>query len=250
MKIYDSFADVKSGDTLFFSNNTATGFILKTGTSSLWNHVGIAIRIINDNEISTTKEGKLYVFDINSGTRYDPIFKKEISGASYVDIEVMMKKYNIISYRSIIDEFRKSTSFSKKVKDFIKQNLGCKFTTGLHAFVSAWWNIDCLFQSRNNPDGSPNVIDKSETNGSKFCTQLVIDFYTSVFNKKLDELFTSDCPSESRLYSPELMSKVTCPCYSNNIEKVYESYCDLFTVILLPILFVLLFIVLLWYFLP
>lgn len=239
MKIYDSFADVKSGDTLFFSNNTATGFILKTGTSSLWNHVGIAIRIDNDNKISTDNTGKLYVFDINSGTRYDPIFKKEINGASYVNIEVMMKKYNIISYRSIIDEFRKSVYFRDRVENFIKHNLGCKFTTGLHAFVSAWWNIDCLFQSNND-----------SSNDSKFCTQLVIDFYTQVFNKKLNELFTSDCPSESRLYSPELMSKVTCPCYSNKIEKVYESYCDLFTVILLPILFVLLFIVLLWYFLP
>jgi hypothetical protein len=256
MKIHNSYYDVKTGDTLFFSNNTATAFILKSGTSSLWNHVGLAIRIKDIKSdgtftISTDNEGKLYVFDINSGSRYDPIFKKKIEGASFVTMEKMMRKYNIIAYRSIIDTFLHQPGFVDRVLTYITTNLGCKFTSGLRAFIGAWWNMDCLFKidynSDNNEENKVNEVNKAS---SKFCTQLVIDFYTECFDHDLNTLFTNQSPDESKLFSPELMSSVPCPCYRNKITTVYESYCDLITVILLPVIIILLFIVLLWYFLP
>jgi hypothetical protein len=256
MKIHNSYSNIKTGDTLFFSNNTATAFILKSGTSSLWNHVGLAIRvksIQSDGKftISTNNEGKLYVFDINSGSRYDPIFKERIEGASFVTMAKMMRKYNIIAYRSIIDSFRHEPKFEEKVISYITTNLGCKFTSGLRAFIGAWWNMDCLFKVNYNNDESNEPTEVNEVNqSSKFCTQLVIDFYTHCFDHDLNSLFTNQCPDESKLFSPELMSSVACPCYENKITTVYESYCDLITVILLPVIIILLFIVLLWYFLP
>lgn len=234
----DSLSKVKTGDTLFFSNNTATGFILKTGTSSLWNHVGIAVRLLNG-KVSTDYRGNLYVYDINSGTRYDPIFKKEVTGASFVSIETMKKKYNLISYRSIIDNLRSNENFIEKVNTFVTDNLGCKFTSGLFAFISAWWNFDCLFQTQNSSDKK-----------DKFCTQLVIDFYMYCFDTTIDNLFTSNAPSESRLFSPELMSISDAPCYENHITNVYKTPCDLLTIILLPVIFVLLLLLVLWYLLP
>lgn len=234
----NSLSDVKTGDTLFFSNNTATGFILKTGTSSLWNHVGLAVRILNE-KITRDDKGELYVFDINSGTRYDPIFKKQVTGASFVSIQKMKKKYNLISYRSLIDNLRQREDFLDKVEKFINENLGCKFTSGFIPFVSAWFNLDCDFGF---------IASKSENH--KFCTQLVIDFYTYCFDTTINDLFTKECPSESRLFSPELMSNTKAPCYQNKITNVYKSSCDLLTIILLPIIFVVLLIVFLWYILP
>src|ERR1700722_17457012 len=66
---------IKTGDVLLFSSNSATGFLLRTLSNSQWNHVGVAIRLIppeddtQEYKISLDEEGKLYILETNTHHR-------------------------------------------------------------------------------------------------------------------------------------------------------------------------------------
>src|SRR3990170_2418898 len=90
-KIYlfkmDNRHTIKTGDVILFSGNSPTGFLLRTFVSSEWNHTGIAVRFVTDENgekaISLTEEGELYVLETNTWTRQDAITGQDVIGAGF-----------------------------------------------------------------------------------------------------------------------------------------------------------------------
>ena len=77
-------ASIKTGDVLLFSNNSPTGILMRTVTSTDWNHGGIAVRLLRKPNgkitVTTDETGDLTVFEINTFPRFDLFSGKNVIG--------------------------------------------------------------------------------------------------------------------------------------------------------------------------
>lgn len=224
---------VLTGDVLLFTSNTATGFLLRTATSSVWNHVGIAIRLLPDKRVSGGSDGELYVLELNSGKRYDVLTDTSMDGMTLTEIKWVIPRYNAIAVRRLSSSYRTSKMLSLTAS-FISKNHGISFSQGLLPFISVWLGIPFAGENR-------------EIEGRKelFCSEMTAQYYRYCIKNNdfdcctLTQLFGYNAPELSSLYIPEHFSSTLTPfspIFPNKEEIIYQSYADPGIVLMQPLL--------------
>lgn len=187
--------DIHTGDLLLFSNNSSTGFLLKTFTSSVWNHAGVAVRLL-DNKISSTNEGELYILEVNTCDRFDIISNSIIKGVTISEFDWVAKSYNMIAYRRLNRKLITS-KFANKVAKFIKKYHRRPFPKSSMVFLGVWLGL--------------NLAKDDESRGDIFCSELVAHFYNQCLDVDIDDnnvadrlrnIFGSSSPVMFQMYSP------------------------------------------------
>ena len=228
-----------TGDAVICSSNTSTGIGLKTLTSSMWNHSGIAVRILGDGSISNTREGDLYMLEINTWMRKDDVDGDMVVGAGYSRFEWMLKRYNIVAFRSLSDKYR-TKSFISKIKPFVDKYKGTSFTTDVEPFFSAWIGVTT--------DGN-----KPEKRDTMFCSEFMAHFYLETLDmNNMNDIFGDEGPLLPDLCTPEHYS-ANCTSKSKVFENyntiIYMEHSDIGSVLIPIILFTFFIVILIWYFL-
>lgn len=213
---------VKTGDLLFFTSNTVTGFILKVFTSSEWNHAGIAIRMLDKNVVS--EGGELYVLEINSGLRKEKISDDEHRGLGLSEYSYVKGKYNRIVYRSLKEEYRKY--ILDKSLEFINKYHGSSFSTGFLPFIGAWLGLPLVTENRSNQEGTQKEF---------FCSELVILYYSFCLNKEVQDIFVCS-PKQSCLYTPKILSENSSNIFDNNTRTIHYYPCSTVTTLVQPLI--------------
>ena len=217
---------IRSGDVLLCSNNTATGFLLKSATSSAYNHSAIAIRLHND-EVSITDEGDLYLLELNQDKRFDILSGKAATGMTLTQWEWAMGRYNLMMCRRLRDEYRDSI-FAVRAKSFITEHHGASFSQGLSPFLGVWLGVDLAGECRYGDTGKREF----------FCSEMMAEFYQYVFERSLQDIFTMACPSTAVLYKPAHFSVELSRdslMFKDVEEQVHVQYCDGTMVLLQPL---------------
>lgn len=229
-----------TGDLLLFSGNTPTGFLLRTFTSSIWNHVGIAIRYDFDKKsITLNNTGTLLVFETNSGCRYDPVFNSLSYGASYSNLSLVLKNCNKVAIRRLKSLYR-TEYFRDQIISFTSKYKGKLFPETSTAFLSVWLGIS------------------RETNGEDgmFCSELAAYFYYETLGNNhicknlvnpdrsncFKVLFGSTAQESGDLFAPLHFTQQSipyAPIFEENVnmeeEVVYIVHGDLLYIILQPL---------------
>lgn len=243
---------LKTGDILLFKSSNPTGFFLKTFTSSEWNHVGIAIRLIDNRKISLTEEGNLFVLETNTGTRPDILEGKNIVGAGFSDSNWVFNNYNKVAVRRLKDIFR-NNSLIKRTEAFVKKYRGIEFPDDLIPFLSVWLGL---------PLTSKNI--QSTAQEGMFCSELTTHYYkfclgpeyqskTGTEFDDIRKLFGYNAPIREDLYAPKHYSYLETPnatFFDGPEEVIYGSNADLFFTIIQPLILILFFCVILIMILP
>lgn len=243
---------VKTGDVLLFSGNSFTGFLLRTFVSSEWNHTGIAVRFVKDENgkqtISLTEDGELYVLETNTWTRQDDITGQDVIGAGFSKAEWAFQRYNQIAVRRLHDIFR-TQELADLTLQFADKYRGKRFPTSTLPFISVWLGIP--------------LTEKSDS--EMFCSQLQAHYYAHCigpqyerltglsFNGSLTTLFGSGAPYTEDMYTPGHYSTNNTPnasIFSRNETIIYTTHDNIFSVIIQPFLLILIIITILWYILP
>lgn len=246
---------VKTGDILLFQSNTPTAFILRTFTSSHWNHAGAAVRIKTDGTVSLDETGLLFVLELNSGKRYDIISQTEMTGLTLTGIQYVVGKYNTISVRRMRDHLR-TVEFGAAVAKFITKHHGHDFSDSFLPFISVWLGIPFAGDKRRNEQGKREL----------FCSEMLAYFYDNCAGpieaqrtkKPYKEndfrlLFGPEAPEIACLYKPghySLELTPECPLFESSEKIIYKVYADVGVVIVQPLLLVLLALVILAMVLP
>lgn len=241
---------IKTGDALLFSGNSPIGFLLKTFVSSQWNHGGIAVRFIEKDgkkEISLTEEGKLYIFETNTGARLDPIFNREIVGAGFSDADWVFSKYNKIALRKLKDIFR-TEALAKLTLDFADKYYGNKFPGSTLPFLGVWLGVELTSKG-----------DSEEM----FCSELMAYYYIHSVGAQyekitglsvtLSSLFGDKSPNSENMFTPGHYSSDGTPgasIFDGDEILIYESHADLIYVTLQPFIIILVIMLILWMLLP
>lgn len=249
-KKMDKRAQILTGDTILFSNNAPTGSILKIFVSTEWNHSGIAVRFLRlpngKRKISLTEEGDLFVYETNTGSRYDEIHEETIVGAGYSSSEWLFKKYNKISYRKMKPEYR-NAELIKFTEQFTKNNIGNRFPSTTMKFMGAWFGV--------------SLTENDPQNKEMFCSELMTHYYSYCvgqqkiykYENNLLELFGGDGPDLEELYVPEHYTYNKTPnskIFDGREEMIYYKSGDLFYIILQPFILIIFIIMILWIILP
>ena len=223
---------LRTGDALLFCSNTPTGFLLKTFTSSSWNHSGIAIRV-KDGKISFDDEGELYILETNMGERYDPYINEMRNGAGISTSNYVFQKYNKVAVRSLHDCWRNET-LAVKTFEFLDRYGAVPFPGSVTPFISIWVGISF----------------NDTVSESMFCSELMAHYYEDVvgcqfeeiLNRKYDgdlrSLFGKSAPSGHNMIKPETYSQVftpDSPLFSDE-KVVYVREADLAVTIIQPFL--------------
>ena len=213
---YKNLNDIKTGDTLFFSNNGIVGNLIKITNFSIWHHIGIAVRVSNG-KIKRNK-GELYVLEISPSQRYDYFNGKYTKGISLTPIYSCLIRYNIISYRSII--YLKNKHIIKFTIDFINSNQNSMFAN----FAKSGFLI--LFNRNNN-------------NKDLFCSNMVAKFYNEyygkeIYNKHYNNIVPSDLINKESIF------------VQDELTNLYDCKSDLFSSVLQPIIIIVFFILLVY----
>lgn len=230
---------VRTGDVLLFSSNTATGFLLKTFTSSKWNHVGAAVRLGRDGRISLNYEGRLYILELNSGRRYDVISDSLLAGLTLTEAEWVVGRYNLIAMRKLKGEFRNKT-LTDRIGEFLDKHHGTAFSPSFLPFIGVWLGLPLAGDNRTGEDGKPEL----------FCSEMLSLFYEHCVGTQikgyekgnLESLFGGETPSSPSLYLPghfsiELTKKN--PIFEAEETEVYISHVDIGIILIQPILLIL-----------
>ena len=244
-------ATLTTGDALLFCGNSPTGGILRGLSSSDWNHSGIAVRFNRTGEgvfeISLTEEGELYVLETNTGTRNDDIYGGKIVGAGFSRADWVFHKYNRVSVRRLHDSFRNETLAALTTK-FADLHRGIKFPSSTLPFISVWLGID--------------LVNKDESVVEMFCSELMAHYYLYCIGPQfkditgkdeeinLTNLFGSTAPKYERMYKPSdyTFGKIPdSPIFKNTEEVIFVEHGDLLYIILQPLIYVLVFLLILWY---
>ena len=238
--------DIKTGDVLLFSNNTPTGFLLRTFTSSQWNHSGIAIRLIKREDptqpfpwnhwtISLTSEGELFVLETNTGAREDRVYQRHVVGAGFSSGDWVFRKYNNILHRALRDCFR-TPALIKAIQKFCEGNYGNRFPSSSLPFLAVWLGVS---------------LPKDESRKEMFCSELMANFYREVigvqyttlthqaYDGSLTALFGSKAPPTADLYNPGHYTVEATPdacIFVNEQQLLTVNGADLLYVILQPLL--------------
>lgn len=266
-KIIDGdLSQVRTGDMMLFSNNTATGFLLRTFTSSLWNHVGVAVRLkeARDNvtlspegiwqRISLTSEGTLYVLEINTAPRLDALSGEEVVGSGLSSYSWVARRYNTIAVRPLHENLR-TYSLARRTVTFVQEYRGWVFTKGFLPFISVWLGIPL--------EGDK----KDESRREMFCTELSVYYYLYALRPivqhrrshgprtriDLPHLFGSGCPDNPALFTPEHFTYALSPfspIFSAPEFTIQTEPADALVVLFQPLILLLAFFVLLYMVLP
>lgn len=183
---------VMTGDVLFFANNAPTGFLLRTFTSSPWNHIGIAVRI-GPSGITVDRRGVLHVLEINTEERLDAISGEMSVGAAVTELTRSKNLYNTIAVRRLAPRWR-DAGLASRTLAFAKFYRGVRFTSSSLPFLSVWLGID-LSDAPASADDHPEEM---------FCSELVARYYTECLAVPLKDLLgnpTSVPPT--RLFNPK-----------------------------------------------
>jgi hypothetical protein len=234
---------VKTGDILIFSSNTATGFLLRTFTSSLHNHAAIAVRLQDDalgnKRVSLNECGKLYFLEINTGERMDAVTGKALVGVGFSDADWATERYNIISVRRLKSRFR-TPKLAELTLQFAEKYRGWVFTQTVTPFLAVWLGI-----SLNTEGESPREM---------FCSELCAYYYKECVagqdrklidmskNDDLSQLFGVGSPDTAALYTPEHFTHEMTPHSSvleGREEVVHQSPADLGVTIIQPLILIL-----------
>ena len=180
---------VRTGDTLLFSNNSPTGFLLRIATRSSWSHVGVAVRVLkHENEdglrISLDTQGELCILEISTYSRYDIFTDRETVGAALTPFDLIKSQHNIIGVRRLKEKYR-TQEFAEQILPFLRRYSSCQFTSYPLEFVQVWTGLPFLGKYRND---------------ELFCTELVVKFYDECANIPL--LYGDDSYEASYMYRP------------------------------------------------
>ena len=250
------YEQVRTGDTLLFSNNAPTGALLKIFVSSEWNHSGIAVRftinpITGQFEPTLGTEGLLFVLETNTGERYDEIQKQKIVGAGFSNSTWLFKKYNKIAVRKIKDIYRNKELLKRTMK-FAQDNIGNRFPSTTIKFIGAWLGI--------------SFTENDPKNKEMFCSEIMAHYYSYTIGQQkvytisadkpennLYQLFGTDAPDLEELYTPEHYTFKKTPnskVFAAREEVFYQNTGDLLYIIFQPFILILLVILLIWITLP
>lgn len=245
---------IKTGDTIVFSSNTPTGFLLRTFVSSQWNHNGIAVRFIDRpdghggirKEISLTNEGVLYVFETNTGVRVDDIIGMEMVGAAFSRADWLFKNYNKIAVRRLHEKFR-NPELARLTLEFTEQNRGRRFPSHQLPFLSVWLGIPL----------NESPLDSDEM----FCSQLTTHYYAYCigpqyekftgfpFKGNLNALFGHNSPLTPNMFTPGHYTCSNTPhasIFQGKEEIIYIAYSDFLYTILQPLIIILIVMLIIW----
>lgn len=200
-----SIEEIRTGDPLFFTNNTPTGLTLRTFTSTLWSHTGIAVRIKDRKgknkhpRITMSKKGKLCVMEINARVRYDNWSRTERSGFGFSDIEYVLENQTLAAVRPLSSDIR-CKLFADRTKKFVRKYGQVKFPDYFKPFLGAWL-------------GYP--MDKLSINNELFCSEMMAYYYIYTVipvcslqrGKKINKLplqyiLGDNCPHRPDLVAP------------------------------------------------
>ena len=248
---YTNLSQVKTGDVLLFSGNSPTGFLLKTFVSSQWNHVGIAVRF-KGKTVSLTEEGELYIYETNTGKRWDDIFQCKVVGASFSRASFVLPKYNKIACRPLHPSLR-----TQELKDFILpfalRTKGIRFPSGSLPFLGVWLGVP---------------LQEKEEGGEveMFCSELTAIFYGEYAGKQynklvaseatdihLPTLFGNDMPVRADMFQPGHFSSELSPnacIFAGSEFDIQVIYADMLYIILQPLVIIIAIVVLIMMLLP
>jgi hypothetical protein len=165
---------IRTGDLLLFSNMSHTSMGIRLTTSSMWNHVGVAVWFgtqetmklfpgyINDQkeeEIGRIREEpmRLYCFESNNNAVYDRVSSTFTSGVRLVPIDTLLDRYDYIAWRPVC--FHRDVVFYQRLWAFIEDYCGQKYHKDPIRMVLSALNVH---------------LDKFEPEGNDvFCSQLV-----------------------------------------------------------------------------
>lgn len=128
--------DVRTGDCLFFGSFSCGGVVVRLFTSSQWNHVAIAVRVLPNGKISTGPEGKLCAIESGSYPRLDVFSGEKKVGVTAVDFMEIAKEYSVASARHIRRSLL-TDKYGLLVEKFIREYNGREFP-GMMPFISVW----------------------------------------------------------------------------------------------------------------
>lgn len=246
----DRISKIKTGDVILCSSNTRTASLLRLFTGSLWNHVGIAIRLTEQKKISLTEEGKLYILEINTMERYDVLTNKHMKGMTLSDFEWVQGRYNQIGVRRMKDSLR-VPELVQNIETFIAKYHGYEFAKGILPFIGVWMELPLAGETR-----GPTM----------FCTEKTVYFYDEcvapILSKQegvayvpgdLRFMFGEDTPYLHNLYKPNHFThrgNSKGRLWSGQEEIVLRNYTSVFAALLLPLLFTIIIVVMILLVLP
>lgn len=218
---YSRLDEVKTGDILLSMGNTPTGSLLRIFTSSDWNHAGIAVRIKHGKIV--IEGGDLFVFETNTGVRYDVLMKKSVIGAAISDLPFAFKHFNKVVVRKMKEQYRSHFTV-EKIEAFINSHREIPFPSTVTPFIQAWVGID---------------MDDETEKTSMFCTEIAAKFYHEISGLSTLELFGVEGPKLYALYTPKTFSLEGCnkSIFEDKYITIYQEHCDLMYSILSLLVF-------------
>jgi hypothetical protein len=250
---------IKTGDVLLFSGNAPGGFLVRTFVSSMWNHVGIAVRVLKlpdpNNmqkfiyKISLTEEGELYVYETNTYSRLDDILGDETTGPGFTHYNFIFSKYNRVAVRKLNDVFR-TEKFASLIWEFAEFKKYNKFPKSGLPFLAVWLGIS---------------LKDNNLDDDMFCSELTAFFYLYCVGKQYEEvtntkfdgqlktLFGSDSPTTGDKFTPGHYAANHTPnacIFFDSETDVYTNYADFWSTIICPIIFAIILIVIVFLTLP
>lgn len=240
----------RTGDIVLHSNNTSTGFLLRAATSSMYNHASIALRVNEEGKLVLDNSGKLYLLEINTDNRYDPLLGEYCTGMGVSEAEWCFARYNTNMIRKLHDRFR-NEKLLKLTEKFILTYRGWQFTKSFLPFISVF--IGVPFDNRSQPDKSNKQI---------FCTELVVKYFEEAvapqfvdftgieYKGDLEEIFGKGSSKRCDLYSPEtLSSRLTpySPVLANHEIMIQKEEADGGVVLYQPVIIILVILVFMFY---
>lgn len=233
----------RTGDALFFSSNSSTGFVIKTVTSSHWNHSGVAVRLTKDGKVSLTDEGDLYVLEINTSNRWDPVHHVNKIGSGYTNLETILHKYNMIGMRRLKEKYRRP-ELAELTTRFHDRYVGYILSGNVESLLTVLTGV---------PLNGDFSIDYSRK--EFFCSEFMVHYYKQCigplmravdkieFEGSLDDLFGKSGPQNPRTCVPgDFSFRVTpeSPIFESGDEMVYLYYSNI-SAVLIPVLIMTLF---------
>jgi hypothetical protein len=239
-------AGARTGDIVLFSNNTPTGFLLRTFVSSLWNHSGIAVRLIDDaaapldKRISLTAEGELYILETSTGIRYDPLFQRNTVGVGFSPAQWAFSKYNKVVVRPLLQRYR-TPLLAELTLRFAQLSYGARFPSDPLPFLAVWLGIPAK--------------DEDQPAGEMFCSEFMAHYYCYCILPQLDNLpadtssshqlsllFGPGAPQRADMFTPgdySISHTPQSPIFLKAERVIWIAYSDLLYVIMQPLIIIL-----------
>jgi hypothetical protein len=190
--------DILTGDLILTSSNTILHIMTAKSTGKLYSHSGIAIRYDDNNEISMSKNGKLYILHMNILMRKDN-FNGECRYYRHTLLSKLLNKENIVAYRPLKCKYR-TKELKKLTMDFYNK------------YKNITFHYESLLRK--------TLVFKTENNIIKHkfsCSIITIQYYLECINYKK---FSNDniklnhmlrCNVHKSLISPGLLSSKFLP---------------------------------------